>query len=396
MFERFFRRGRRKANPTESAPDDTTHNRHLEATEENKHQPVDDTKQSGNVSGGLLSPSIASLTPPATPHTPDIILTIQTEERTFKTNGEYYDQILLGNVDKLFNLARSSPASGSIVKPRPSNLKYTGTLRGMPPPKRTPISTSTPGVDPRSPLLAKASSSSPADMFMAPLPVLPPNAPKKRDLNKPKSLNLKSSAFSTLAKGIHPPSSSSTVQYAPKPSPSTSIVSKTSTNTKKFGRSPLMSAPELGGSKWKGVIPQFAVPQTSVPWRNRSKSSGRRWKRQTSAASREGTPVTSASGSMPENQHTAAMHISPPILSNTFAEDPIPSAFLTSGRGGTNIASARSNYYQSLPSAASAASHRSTASTSSKLPPMRSTELVVRKNSRFDVAVSSGKSVLFG
>ncbi|KAM7195509.1 hypothetical protein V8F33_006679 [Rhypophila sp. PSN 637] len=392
MFERFFRRGRRENN-TESAPDDTTRERSLKTSEEHNHEVVDNTTQSGNVGEALLSPSIASLTPPATPHTPDIILPIQTEERTYKTNGEYYDQILLGNFDKLLNLPHSSPPNANIIKPRPSNLKHTGTLRGMPPPKRTPISTSTPGVDPRSPLLAKESSSSPADIFMAPLP---PNAPNKRDLNKPKSLNLKSSAFTTLTKGIHPPSSSSTIQHAPKPSPSTSIVSRSSTNTKKCGRSPLMSAPELGGSKWKGVIPQFSVPQTSVPWRSRSKSSGRRWKRQASASSREGTPVTSASGSMPGNQHAAAMHISPPILSNMSVEDPIPSAFLTSGSGGTNIASARSNYYQSLPSAASAVSHRSTASTSSKLPPVRSTELVVRKNSRFDVSVSSGKSVLFG
>ncbi|KAM7195749.1 hypothetical protein V8F20_007319 [Naviculisporaceae sp. PSN 640] len=407
MLDRIFRR--RKANvvpPTSPVPPSK---KHAVVCHTVKPLVQEETKRSDEVDEAQLSPSIFPPTTPTTSFTPDDLPVLSPEEETFRTNGEYYDQFLIRKKTQL--PSRTCPASSAYSRrnprdhcaPVPRNIV---TLRGMPLLKQTAVMVNTLEVDPRSPLLPEQLSyatavSSRVVGMMAPRPA---PAVKKKELNKPKSLNLKSSAFRTLTKATRqgPLSSESTMTWGSKPSPSTSMVSKTANNTTKFRKSPLASAPELG-SKWrseyfKDLIPQLVGPHTSVPCRGNNLN--KRSRRQLSAASRykyrKRRLFTSGLRSMPDSHlsgatpSSAVMHISPPIMSNMSAEDPIPSAFLNSGSSRTSIASPRHSYYQSLPSGGSIVSNGSTTTTSSRL-----TQLVVKRNPHFDVPVSSGKSLLF-
>lgn len=384
MFDRLRRRRRANANTqnTEEVPWDS----HLERPQHPKEVHDADDRQDAQVDEALLSPSINSLSPPATPRTPDPLPSTESDEKTFRTNGEYYDQFLIRNNPYLQGTCAPAPnlydmsVSRATSRPRhPPTLRNTGTLRGMPLPlpRRTPIEPTARGIDPTSPIPSDScqSLSQPSQVvgMMAPRPT----ASKKR-VEKPKSLNLKSFAFHTKAKSIYnrEPTSASITQR-PKPSPAMSVASQASVADE--GASSLISAASAPAfsSKWRGefkdLIPQFAIPQTAVPWRK---------KRQTNIF-KDRKKITSKLESTPDDL-LGAKHISPPMMSNWLSDDPIPPAFFPSG-------TARRSYGISPGSSGSNGSAVSPAQMSH----VRSTELVVRKNARFELPVSSGKSLLF-
>lgn len=405
MFDRILRR--RRANVIKPATTVVPWDRHATVfhTSDLLHERTERVNQADEA---VLSPSNCPPTTPTTSFTPDDLHVLSPGEETFMTNGEYYNQFLIRKDTRFPKRAVPAPSpdsNGDSTSLHPLPPRNITTLRGMPLPKRNSVVATTLEVDTSSPLLSEESSPDttvPLQVFgmMAPRPT--PLVKKK--LNKPKSLNLKSSAFRTLSKATHqgPHSSSSSMVWGPKPSPSTSTASMTPNNTKEFGKSPLVSGPEFG-SKWrsdhfKDLIPQLVGPQTSVPWRSNSinKRSHRRFPAASRYKDRTRRLFTSGLGSMHDDHipvdtpSSSVMHISPPIMTNMSAEDSIPSAFLTAGSGGTNIVSPRHSYYQSLPSGSSMASNVSMVSDSSRL-----TQLVVKKNPSFDVPVSSGKSLLF-
>ena len=390
MFDRLRRRRKAKANTQNSG--EVPWDKQFDGPQSARGEHDDDDRQDAQFDEALLSPSIDSISPPATPRTPEALPTLKPDEKTFRTNGEYYDQLLIrNNPHSPGTCARSPDLSNNLRAPRatgpsrrPPVLRNIGTLRGMPLPlpKRTPLETITIGIDPRSPVPSEQSQfpaqSSQVVGMMAPRPTV-----SRKKADKPKSLNLKSSAFHTKAKAIYKrePTSASTAQD-PRPSPAISVASKASVATSKVGASPLISAASAPAfsSKWRGefmdLIPQFAAPQTSVPWR----------KKRPKNILKDRKKFTSDLESTPDDL-LGATHISPPMMSNLLSNDPIPPAFLSSGAArssyGISPASSRSN--GSAISAVSAA----------QVPGVRSTELVVKKNTRFELPVSSGKSLLF-
>lgn len=387
MFDRLRRR--RKANANKPNPKDIPWDRHLARPPSTKESEPHDGGQDALVDEGLLSPSVDSPMTPGTPRTPDTPPTVKRDETAFTTNGEYYDQFLIRNNPHVPGTSSRSPGlNGDLIAPRATAplrrspvLRNTGTLRGMPlpPPKRTSIEAMTDGVDQLSLL--------PSEAFQPPQPssqdigmMGPRPTESKRKAEKPKSLNLRSSAFHTKSKTVYKrePASASITQD-PKPPPSVSAITS-NPPVAKTDASPMLSAssaPALG-SKWRGefmdLIPQFTVPRTAVPWRKKRPSNMFKTRKR----------FTSNLESTPDGRPLGANHISPPIMSNLMSNDPIPPAFLT---GGT----ARSSQGMSPGTARSSAS----AVSAGQMSALRSTEIVVKKNARFELPVSSGKSLLF-